>query len=135
MASLPESGPPGLRLGGHRSFSSAPWRDLGDHNKYRNNYDYHLAIYLLNRVPYLDNGSLLLVENELPFSAVSVLHYRYYDDRDALLSVLRASDDIQAILGHGAVPFGKAQHPALDDYADGVDTMAFLCGLGADSNS
>ena len=26
----------------------------------------------------------------------------------------------------GFVPFGKAQCPALDDYADGVDTMAFL---------
>ena len=25
----------------------------------------------------------------------------------------------------GFAPFGKAQCPALDDYADGVDTMAF----------
>jgi hypothetical protein len=24
------------------------------------------------------------------------------------------------------IPFGQSQHPALDDYADGVDTIQFL---------
>jgi hypothetical protein len=105
------------------------YRGFVDHNKYRNNYDYHLALYLLNRVPYLDNGSLLLVENSLPFSAVSVLHYRYYDDPEAILNEFRGSPDIQAVIGHDAIPFGTAQRPGLNDYADGVDTMAFLCGL------
>ncbi len=105
------------------------WKPLNDHNKYRNNYDYHLAIYLLNRVPYFDNGVLLMVENALPFSAVSVLHYRYYKDETALLKELRNSADIQAIIGKGGLPFGTAQQPSLGDFADGVDTMAFLCGL------
>lgn len=105
------------------------WKSCNDHNKYRNNYDYHLALYLLNRVKYLDNEALLMVENVLPFSAVSVLHYRYYTDRDALLAELRASSDIQAIIGHKGIPFGKAQQPELTDYADGVDTMAFLCSV------
>lgn len=100
-----------------------------DHNKYRNNYDYHLALYLLNKVPYITNESVLLVENDLPFSAVSVLHYRYYDNKEELMASLIASPDIQAIMGHGALPFGSAQSPALKDYADGVDTMGFLCGL------
>jgi hypothetical protein len=105
------------------------WKPLNDHNKYRNNYDYHLAIYLLNKVHYFDNGVLLMVENALPFSAVSVLHYRYYSDRETLLAELRESNDIQAIVGHGGVPLGTAQKPKLSDYADGVDTMAFLCDL------
>jgi len=105
------------------------YRSFGDHNKYRNNYDYHLALYLLNRVPYLDNGSLLLVQNDMPFSAVSVLHYRHYTDRAAILAELHASPDIQAVIGRGGIPFGTAQRPGLNDYADGVDTMAFLCGL------
>ena len=109
--------------------SMEAYRSFGDHNKYRNNYDYHLALYLLNRVPYLDNGSLLLVENDLPFSAVSVLHYRTYKNGAALIRELQQSPDIQAVIGHGALPFGTAQQPALSDYADGVDTMAFLCGL------
>jgi hypothetical protein len=105
------------------------WKPLNDHNKYRNNYDYHLALYLLNRVPYLDNGVLLLVQNELPFSAVSVLHYRDYNDQPSLLRELHASPDIQAIIGKGGLPFGTAQQPALNDYADGIDSMQFLSGL------
>jgi hypothetical protein len=100
-----------------------------DLNKYKNNYDYHLAIYLLNRVPYMSNESLLMVENAMPFSAVSVLHYRYYDDRAGLLAELQLSEEIQAIIGHDLIPFGDSQKPALSDYADGVDTMAFLCSL------
>lgn len=103
--------------------------DMMMHHKYKNNYDYYLAIYLLNKVPYLTNGSLLMVENELPFSAVSVLHYQYYKDKNAALKKLEDSEDIQCIVGEGNVPFGAAQKPSLSDYADGVDTMSFLCGM------
>lgn len=99
------------------------------HHKYKNNYDYHLAIYLLNKVPYITNHSLILVENELPFSAVSVLHYRYYDDIKKLTQEMEQGNDIQTIVGRGFTPFGAAQCPGLNDFADGVDTMAFLCSL------
>ncbi len=101
--------------------------DYADLNKYKNNYDYHLAIYLLNRIPYMSNESLLMVENDMPFSAVSVLHYKYYDNKDTLIDSLLKSEEIQAIIGHGFIPFGDSQKPALSDYADGVDTMDFLC--------
>lgn len=105
------------------------YKDVIHHNKYKNNYDYYLAIYLLNQVPYLTNDAVLMVENELPFSAVSVLHYRYYDDKDTLAQDMAGRDDIQCIVGKGYVPFGAAQRPQLTDYPDGVDTMAFLSGL------
>ena len=103
--------------------------EYADLNKYKNNYDYHLAIYLLNRVPYMSNESILMVENDLPFSAVSVLHYKYYDDKTEMVSQLKDNESIQAIIGKGFVPFGDSQKPSLSDYADDVDTMAFLCGL------
>lgn len=103
--------------------------DLMNHHKYHNNYDYHLAVYLLNKVPYMTNESLLMVENEIPFSAVSVLHYQYYRDQDEVITRLKNNEDIQAVIGHQAIAFGEAQKPGLSDYADGVDTMAFLCGL------
>lgn len=111
--------------------SVEPYREVIHHHKYRNNYDYHLAVYLLNKVPYLSNDFLLLVENESPFSAVSVLHYQYYDDAGQLLSSLQQRDDIQCIVSVQTIPFGQAQIPQLSDFADGVDTMAFLCSLGA----
>ena len=103
--------------------------DYADLNKYKNNYDYHLAIYLLNRVPYMSNESLLLVENDMPFSAVSVLHYKFYDKKEELINQLKQSEEIQAIIGKGFIPFGDSQKPSLSDYADDVDTMAFLCEL------
>lgn len=106
-----------------------PYRDYINHNKYRNNYDYYLAIYLLNKVPYLSNDCVLMVENDVPFSAVAVLHYRYYEDKMALMKELKQSQDIQCVVANGAIPFGAAQIPSLSDFADGVDTMAFLTNL------
>lgn len=103
--------------------------DLINHHKYKNNFDYYLAIYLLNRVHYYSNDSLLMVENIIPFSAVSVLHYRYYNDKASIEKELNNSEDIQCIVGHGNTPFGSSQQPQLSDYADGIDTMEFLCGL------
>lgn len=99
------------------------------HHKYKNNFDYQLALYMLNQVPYHSNDSLLMIENRLPFSAVGVLHYRFYDDKNEITAELKDNEDIQTIVGHGFTPFGTTQQPSLSDYADGVDTMAFLCGL------
>lgn len=99
------------------------------HHKYKNNYDYHLALYLLNRIPYITNESVLLVENKLPFSAVSVLHYRYYNNKQELAASLLQSGEVQCIVGHGLIDFGQAQEPSLFDYADGADTMQFLGNL------
>lgn len=110
-----------------------------DHNKYRNNYDFQLAIFMLNRVKYMTNGSVLLVPGESPFAAISVLHYEVYNDKSALLKTLVSNDDLQCITtkqedatahSNKAIQgFGDNQQPALDDYADGVDTMEFLTGL------
>jgi hypothetical protein len=41
-------------------------------------------------------------------------------------------EKIQCVVGHAppaTIPFGQAQHPALWDYADGVDTMTFLTSI------
>ncbi len=113
------------------------YKHHGDHNKYKNNYDFQLAIFLLNNVPYMTNGSLLLVPSESPFAAISVLHYEYYQDKEALLQTLSQDDRLQCItmkehVQAGTVAtkaFGENQVPALEDYADGIDTMAFLADL------
>jgi Acyl-CoA reductase (LuxC) len=104
-------------------------KEIIHHNKYKNNYDYYLAIYMLNKVPFYTNDSILMVENNSPFSAVSVLHYAYYDDIHALETQLSTNTDIQCIVGNGHTPFGRAQVPSLANYADGVDTMQFLTSL------
>jgi hypothetical protein len=103
---------------------------FAEHNKYKNNYDYQLAILLLNNKYYMTNGAILLVENEAFFSAISQLHYTFYTGSPAEISVaLQNNQDIQCVIGEGLIPFGKAQKPALTDFADGVDTMRFLLAL------
>ncbi|TLU96973.1 acyl-CoA reductase [Dyadobacter sediminis] len=103
------------------------------HHKYFNNYEYNKSIFLVNAVPHYDNGFLLLSESEVLVSAISVLHYETYRTMDEVSGKLAASSEkIQCIVGssHPPLPqtvdFGKAQIPGLLDYADAVDTMAFL---------
>ncbi|RYZ95510.1 MAG: acyl-CoA reductase, partial [Sphingobacteriaceae bacterium] len=103
----------------------APYQNIINHHKYNNNFDYHLAIYLLNKVPYMTNDFLLMVENEMQFSAVSVLHYKYYHNIKEISALLN-DDNIQCVVGHNHLKFGKSQIPNLNDYADGIDTLAFL---------
>lgn len=102
---------------------------LADLSKYKNNYDYQLAILLLNKIYYMTNESILLVEAPSPFSPLSVLHYEYYPPNANPAASLTEHPDIQCIVGQGHTGFGKAQRPGLTDYADGVDTMQFLRNL------
>jgi len=102
---------------------------LADNHKYKNNYDYQLAIMIINKVYYMTNGSILLQENKALFSPVSQLNYEYYTDIREVEGVLSGNPDVQCITGKGYVPLGKAQLPALDDYADKADTLQFLLDL------
>lgn len=102
---------------------------LLDYHKYKHNYDYHLALLIMGNKYYMNNDSVILTENSSPFSPVSQVHYHYYSDKSLLGKELSENTAIQCVVGHGFVSFGEAQHPGLMDYADGVDTMAFLQGL------
>lgn len=102
---------------------------LIDYHKYKHNYDYHLALLIMGNKYYMNNDSIILTENSSPFSPVSQVHYRFYADKKQLEEELSGNQDIQCIVGKGQVPFGQAQFPGLMDYADGVDTMAFLKSL------
>lgn len=106
-----------------------------NNHKYQNNYDYNKSIYLINAVPHLDNGYLLVTQNDGLVSPISVLYYQTYRmqaDADAWLST--RADRIQVVASaqgwlDNSIPFGQTQRPGLSDYADGVDTMAFLTAL------
>lgn len=100
-----------------------------DHHKYKNNFDYNLALHLLNNTFFMSSDNLIMSENPAVFSPVSVLYYEGYEDKGILTAGLVHNEDIQCIVGHGFLPFGSAQQPGLTDYADGVDTMKFLSAL------
>jgi len=99
-----------------------------DEHKYRNNLDYNLTLQILNRRYYMTNDSILLTEDASPFSPIGQLHYRFVG-RDDRVSDFIDMNRIQCIVGKGHTPFGRAQSPGLEDYPDGVDTMAFLRSL------
>ncbi len=105
------------------------YKYFADHHKYKNNYDYQLSIALMNNIYYMTNGSTLLIESDQLFSAISQLNYSFYEDAEQVKSLLKENSSVQCIVGHGHVPFGKAQQPGLFEYADGVDTMQFLLTL------
>ncbi|NIJ54259.1 acyl-CoA reductase [Dyadobacter arcticus] len=106
------------------------------HHKYFNNYEYNKSIFLINRVPHLDNGFLMITEGDALVSPISVLHYHPYetiDEVEAQLSDMQ--DKIQCVIGNvslhlpGSLDFGSSQQPGLSDYADSIDTMQFLAEL------
>lgn len=112
------------------------FRQVADNNKYANNYEYNRTVYLMSSNPtLLDNNFLLLKEDAGYASPIGVLYYEFYDDIAALNAKLEAEkEQLQCIVSassevNNAIPFGQAQCPALSDYADGVDTMAFLTQL------
>lgn len=102
---------------------------LADHHKYKNNYDYNLALHMLNKKYYMTNGSILLIEDMPVFSPISQLNYEFYTDKNSVAEKIKADTDIQCTVGHGYLPFGQSQNPAIHDYADGIDTMLFLSGF------
>jgi len=111
------------------------WKPIGNHNKYFNNYEYHKAIFLVEKMAHLDNGFLLLREEASLGCPVGVLHFQTYGTLDQMKAEVKIhADKIQCVVAsdmlgfENSVPFGKAQSPELWDYADGVDTMKFLLG-------
>lgn len=99
-------------------------------SKYSNNYDYYKSIFLVNREDHLDTGFLILKENKAFGAPLSVVYYEEYDNKGELNKLLDSNkDQIQCIVGSQFIDFGDAQCPAIDDFADSVDTMSFLLDL------
>lgn len=110
------------------------YREIVLHDKYKNNFDYQYALLILNRVSYEGNGCILMIESPEIASPIALLYYEFYEDRQVLASQLAEKKDaIQCVVSQlklgdlSCFSFGEAQKPRINDYADGVDTMAFLC--------
>lgn len=117
------------------------FNDVMQHSKYMNNFDYNNAMLLMKLVPFLQNGFLIIHEDTRVASPIAVVHYETYADKNELVKKLDAAEEqiqclvtiekleLKSALVKRQVAFGMAQSPALNDYADGVDTIAFLSSL------
>ena len=110
------------------------WKHVINNHKYINNYDYNKAVYLMSDIQLLDNEYMLLKKDTGYSSPISVVFYEQYETMKEVKNTLeKESENIQAVVSNSeiknSIPFGKAQHPELWDYADGVDTIDFLLKL------
>ena len=110
------------------------YRGVIEYEKYANNYDYNKAVFLMSRYELLDNGFMTIKEDKSYASPISSVFYEYYKSLPEVLERLANDrDQIQCVVTaanlEGSVEFGKAQHPGLWDYADGIDTIKFLVSL------
>lgn len=114
-----------------------PFNPILNHHKYQNNYDYNKSIYLINKNKHFDNGFLLVTESDKITSPLSAVFYQEYDSlNDAVNYIDTEKDNIQVVVSNSGVELptakvklGESQNPKLWDYADGVDTIAFLTAL------
>jgi len=108
------------------------FKEVINHNKYANNYEYNRAIYLLNLEQFWDNNFVMLKEDESLFSPLAVLNFTRYSHLDEVKKFIAENDEmIQTVVAKSeldleSIPFGSAQNPDLSTYADNVDTMKFL---------
>lgn len=101
---------------------------------YRGSYLSQRALMMMSGVEVRDWGFCLTKESREYSNAISCINYAFYDDLAEVEAWLAEHDEsLQCVVSHcikhpRVVPFGRAQYPALDDYADGVDVMKFLIG-------
>lgn len=106
------------------------WTDefhkYGDHSKYRNNLDYHTAIYLLNNLNHFASEFIVMKEDESIHSPVGVLHYSFYNSKSDVQNIINQENEhIQCIVGEDYLPFGSTQTPSLIEYPDNINTLEF----------
>ena len=104
-------------------------KNVINHDKYANNFDYNKAVYLMSQEKFIENGFIILKEDSKLGSPVGCLYYQYYNDiKDVYKIIEEDREKIQCVVinDRNNVAFGSTQCPKLDDYADNIDTLDFL---------
>jgi hypothetical protein len=107
------------------------YREVIQYEKYANNYDYNKAVFLMSNFQLLDNEFLTIKEDTSYSSPISSVFYEFYENLEEIKSRLsNDADQIQCIVSkdliENSIVFGQTQQPKLWDYADNLDTLAFL---------
>ena len=109
--------------------------------KLEHNLRSELALRKMQRADYEPCGGFILCPSDdfpTTLSVISIAEYRELSDVERWLKL--NGHRIQCVVSHikslgtalpfgSVIPFGKAQYPTLNDYADGIDTMQWLRGM------
>ena len=95
--------------------------------KLRRNIQAMRAMLTIEGAEFWDAGAFIMRRGEDFAQSLAVVTLReYLDIGEVKKWIEENTEHIQCVVSRSDIPFGRAQYPALMDYADGVDTMRFL---------
>ena len=106
-------------------------RGMAENVKLRRNIQAMRATLTIEDEEFYDAGAFIMRRGEDFAQSLAVVTLREYTDIEEVKTWLKGNaEHIQCVVSNigieDAQPLGRAQYPALMDYADGVDTMRFL---------
>ncbi len=108
---------------------------LKDHFKFANNLDYQYAVLAMNNILHVNPGNLFLVEKTDISAPVGIVNYEFYSDLNSIIPIIDQNfEKIQCVITNciefsNKLAFGESQRPALNEYADNIDTISFILNL------
>jgi hypothetical protein len=105
---------------------------LYQYNRYANNYDYHHAVFLMDRIPFLENGFFILRESTEHHVPIGCIYYQYYHSTEDLINQIRPVEGIiqKIVTNFTILPDvekpGQAHCYPLWEYDDHKDVCEFL---------
>ena len=108
-------------------------RGVAENAKLKRNVQAMRAMLTIEGAEFWDAGAFIMRRSEDFAQSLAVVTIREYADIEDVKAWLNSNaEHIQCVVSNlgieGSQPLGRAQYPALMDYADGVDTMRFLLG-------
>lgn len=108
-------------------------RGVAENIKLRRNVQAMRATLTIEGAEFYDAGAFIMRRGEDFAQSLAVVTLKEYADiADVKAWIKTNAEYIQCVVSNcgieGSQPLGRAQYPALMDYADGVDTMRFLLG-------
>ena len=102
-------------------------RGVAENAKLRRNIQAMRAMLTIEGAEFWDAGAFIMRRGEDFAQSLAVVTLREYSDIEEVKKWIEENKEhIQCVVSRTDIPFGRAQYPALTDYADGVDTMRFL---------
>ena len=102
-------------------------RGVAENAKLRRNIQAMRATLTIEGAEFWDAGAFIMRRGEDFAQSLAVVTLCEYSDiEDVKKWIEENTEHIQCVVSRTDIPFGRAQYPALTDYADGVDTMRFL---------
>ena len=106
---------------------------VAENAKLKRNVQAMRAMLTIEGAEFWDAGAFIMRRGEDFAQSLAVVTIREYADiEDVKVWLNSNAEHIQCVVSNlgieGSQPLGRAQYPALMDYADGVDTMRFLLG-------